>query len=284
MLLGFLCKDEADWIDLRRRVAELAKEYKAIFSIQDEPPSWPSDSEMGLESISEPDDIDIDSDGEGELGHDDNDEEQFFDTRSATPSTSSASAKGGKRGKSEENDTEDDPVDPITPGPNSKFDLPERPPEWADATKDDNDYVGEEGAFDDDIEDDWVDPSVSSPSPQSQPTSLPRASSASPTPVSDPGPSAHRAFEVPPPPSISTSKSSAKKKKSKKGETPVPVPSALPFPVTQRSPDDVGQPDERSRTSSIRAATSKAPRMHTARARDGGRTQSGGVKGILTDS
>ncbi|KAF7419636.1 Cysteine protease atg4 [Pleurotus ostreatus] len=277
MLLGFLCKDEADWVDFRRRVGELARDYRTIFSIQDEPPTWPSDSEMGLESISEPDDMDMDSEGEDEEG-----EEKFFDTRSATPSTSSASANHGNRGRSEEIDTEDDPVGPITPGPNSKFDLPNRPLAWAD-DKDagDNDYVKEEGAFSDDIEDDWVDPI--SP-PPSQPASLPRASSASPVPASDPGPSRSPPAFDPSPPIVATK---SKRKKSKKGaETPVPVPipmpAALPFPVSQRSPDELPPPDDRTRTNSIRKP--QPQRMHTARARDGGRTQSGGVKGIVTDS
>jgi cysteine protease ATG4 len=64
MLIGFLCKTEADWIDLRRRVAEvrgvdvcvvyadcvaqLFKKHKTIFSIVDEPPSW-SDADDSLE-------------------------------------------------------------------------------------------------------------------------------------------------------------------------------------------------------------------------------------------
>ncbi|KZT40431.1 hypothetical protein SISSUDRAFT_1031980 [Sistotremastrum suecicum HHB10207 ss-3] len=72
MLLGFLCKDEAEWLDFRRRVGEMSRTYKVIFSIQDEPPTWgvPSssrtaagasaadvddlDDEIGLESMSEP--------------------------------------------------------------------------------------------------------------------------------------------------------------------------------------------------------------------------------------
>ncbi|KAJ6553530.1 hypothetical protein DFH09DRAFT_1166844 [Mycena vulgaris] len=35
MLIGFVCRDEAEWIDLRRRVAELPW---TIFAIQDERP------------------------------------------------------------------------------------------------------------------------------------------------------------------------------------------------------------------------------------------------------
>src|ERR1700761_3415571 len=35
----------------------MSKRYKTIFSIQDEPPTWPSDADddLGLESVSEPD-------------------------------------------------------------------------------------------------------------------------------------------------------------------------------------------------------------------------------------
>ncbi|KAJ6622408.1 hypothetical protein B0H10DRAFT_903785 [Mycena sp. CBHHK59/15] len=54
MFIGFVCRDEADWVDLRRRVALL---LRTIFAIQDEPPTWPGaadDDDMGLESISDP--------------------------------------------------------------------------------------------------------------------------------------------------------------------------------------------------------------------------------------
>jgi len=55
MLLGFLCRDEADWKDLRARITELGHP-RAIFSIQDEPPSYgdDSDSDVGMQSVSEP--------------------------------------------------------------------------------------------------------------------------------------------------------------------------------------------------------------------------------------
>jgi len=55
-----------------------------------------------------------------------------------------------------------------------------------------------------------------------------------------------------------------------------------PFPVTPAD-DPSATPQERSRTNSISNNKDPTHRMHTARARDGGRTQSGGVKGILTD-
>jgi cysteine protease ATG4 len=76
ILIGFLCKTEADWIDLRSRVAEvrsvqyfkkrrntnlggpqLFKNHKTIFSIVDEPPSWP-DADDSLESMSDPEEED----------------------------------------------------------------------------------------------------------------------------------------------------------------------------------------------------------------------------------
>lgn len=67
MLLGFLCRDEQDWKDFRRRMAEISKGRDTLFSIQEEPPSWPSDSDdMGLESLSEPD-IDMPPDSDEEL-------------------------------------------------------------------------------------------------------------------------------------------------------------------------------------------------------------------------
>jgi hypothetical protein len=86
MLLGFLCKDEADWNDFRTRVANVSspslspvvcmyRRWKlillihhswyqmpnAIFSIVDEPSSWDDTDDAGLESFSEtdPDDDDL---------------------------------------------------------------------------------------------------------------------------------------------------------------------------------------------------------------------------------
>ncbi|KAJ7132069.1 hypothetical protein C8R44DRAFT_871062 [Mycena epipterygia] len=62
MLVGFLCRDAEEWTDFRKRVVELPR---AIFSVQEEPPSWPSmdlggdddDDALALESLasSEPD-------------------------------------------------------------------------------------------------------------------------------------------------------------------------------------------------------------------------------------
>ncbi|KII83879.1 hypothetical protein PLICRDRAFT_702172 [Plicaturopsis crispa FD-325 SS-3] len=237
MLLGFLCKDEADWLDLRKRVADLSKAYKPIFSIQDEPPHWPSDSsdDIGLESMSDDMDMPEDDEDEGDGEHGD-----FFDTRS--PSTSPDTSV---KGKGSEVDTEEDPMGPITPGPHSRstFDVgePQKEDEQIDEFGDD---------------DDWVDPSV-------------------PTPI------AERKSTLPPPPSNgSTGKKSGKK--TKKGAVPVRFPSQdephFPFPVTPGTP--AREPERRS--ASPEAPPSTGNRMHTARARDGGRTQSGGVRGVLT--
>ncbi|KAH7104204.1 peptidase family C54-domain-containing protein [Auriculariales sp. MPI-PUGE-AT-0066] len=56
MLFGFLCKDEEDWKDFRRRMAEISKGRDTLFSIQAEPPKWPTDDDdIGMESMSEPD-------------------------------------------------------------------------------------------------------------------------------------------------------------------------------------------------------------------------------------
>ncbi|KAF8054328.1 peptidase family C54-domain-containing protein [Lyophyllum atratum] len=310
MLIGFLCKDEADWVDLRKRVAGLPR---VVFSVQDEPPVWGGgggggdwDGEegesVGLESISEPDDLDMDfgvEEGEG-LGvdHDDDQEEEeeeedgeeFFDTRSVSTSSASASGSGsgsggkGRRGRSEEVDTEEDPVDPITPLPNARFSIDTPASHHGKKVEEqDEREMFEEG----DIEDDWVDPSIPTPTPGG-----PYAPAHAPSPPA--------ATEV----RGSNGKAkTGRSRKGRKGEVPVPVPLVkipappltrhhhhqqqqqqehFPFPVSQRSADETSptQQEQRSRNSSGKGA---GKRMHTARARDGGRTQSGGVKGILTD-
>ncbi|KAF7309607.1 Cysteine protease [Mycena indigotica] len=55
MLVGFLVQDGQSWTDFRRRVSELPR---AIFSVQDEPPAWPTgdlsgdeDDGLALESV-----------------------------------------------------------------------------------------------------------------------------------------------------------------------------------------------------------------------------------------
>ncbi|KAJ7216903.1 hypothetical protein C8J57DRAFT_1732410 [Mycena rebaudengoi] len=102
-----------------------------IFAIQDEPPMWPGaddDDDMGLESVSDPDDeeaVDAD-DGEGSM--------RFFDEGSSSAShgvsssashthasthyhSNSNSTTSSVRAHSEEAGTKEDPVAPITPLP-----------------------------------------------------------------------------------------------------------------------------------------------------------------------
>ncbi|KAA1476293.1 hypothetical protein DENSPDRAFT_784808 [Dentipellis sp. KUC8613] len=244
MLIGFLCKDEADWKDFRQRVADLSRNHKTIFSIQDEPPSWPSDVDdnMGLESMSEPDmDIDMPEDDEDDVGG------EFFDASegrerspSASPSPDSSARDGAK---SVDVDTEDseDPVGPITPGPRSTFESV-RGKGDGDGSAADDGFARVELDVGDEEDDDgeWVEPAL-------------------PTPVSDPQASG-----------------GAKARKSRKGrggpdvpivKTPQPQ-QHFPFPSSQ------GESEERAK---------RVPQMSTARARDGGRTQSGGVKGVMTN-
>ena len=59
---------------------QLGRNHKLIFTIQDEPPTWPSDTDefTGLESISEPDDMDMD---------DNDDEEEEAQSRSLIRAT-----------------------------------------------------------------------------------------------------------------------------------------------------------------------------------------------------
>jgi cysteine protease ATG4 len=232
---------------------------------------------MGLESASEPDEMDIDLDEPEEDGEG----EQFFDTRSRSASTSTSS--GGRdlgRGKSDEIDTEEDPVDPITPGPGMRtFDI------GRTGGGEEGAYTGEDRAkgaredefdgavFEDDIEDDWVDPSL--PTPVAQPrTPQPRSSPPGPVDI----------------PALAKGKLAIKKgKKGKKSpvvgavpmvKTPTPIASQsqqhYPFPVTQKSADDTPLQERPHNVSGV-----VGKRMHTTRARDGGRTQSGGVKGVL---
>lgn len=353
MLLGFLVRDEADWADLRTRISGLPR---TIFAVQDEPPSWPSDSEddMGLLSISEPDDVDIeddedgdkvavlddeDDDGRVDMDGDEEDDEQYFDTRSASassPSLSSASGSGSQgrpyqkrqqqqdgdkktldseRSKSEDNDTEEDPVDPVTPGPHSRFSIIDldsvKKGVAAEEARARRKAAGELGPEEDsdgegtgDIEDDWVEPSIPTPMPQHTAYPMGPSSSTSSSDVNERQRSPRVASSSSHPKSRSHGTSSSGVKKSRKNgkkQVPVPVPSVrgtrtseqeqehYPFPVTaaasggedeDEDPEEPHSFEEGRRTT---ASTMKAKRMHNARAKDGGRTQSGGVKGLLVD-
>ncbi|KAJ2915830.1 hypothetical protein MD484_g4601, partial [Candolleomyces efflorescens] len=346
MLVGFLCRSEEEWKDLRKRISELPK---TIFTIQDEPPSWPEDSEddMGLESISEPDEVDSvgDEDGEededneilkGDLSRrdddedeeddgedddeddDDDDEDQFYDTRSISTSSASVEARTSSRN----NDTEEDGNDPVTPGPgNTKFDIIDLEAVRKEQRGD------EEPEESGDIEDDWVEPSLPTPMPRHLPGSSTLGGEGDSFMIVDkprsspPPPSSSSQSSTPmPPPPIAKTKSRDRdgvKKRSTKGkgssskktkQVPVPVPSVsrtnterIMFPVTPGGEGDDAEWEEDKELEGLSRDSyghsqdaedegagrsfngAKVHRMHNARARDGGRTQSGGVKGILAE-
>jgi len=235
---------------------------------------------MGLESMSEPDDMDLDEQQEGA-------DEPFFDAQHDRRSSSTSpdtSVKGGA--KSSEFDTEEDPMGPITPGPNSrttfdtgkKGDVREHADEFDDDDDDDEDEEEEEDDDDDDEDededdDDWVDPSAPTPIEKPHRVQAPAMS--------------HTKSNGSTSSSGSGSKSKSKDKKAGKkklGTTPIMQTPELPghFPFPSSVEDDELQQQQQLDQSPDITENGIKPRMHTARARDGGRTQSGGVKGVLT--
>ncbi|KIK80202.1 hypothetical protein PAXRUDRAFT_159269 [Paxillus rubicundulus Ve08.2h10] len=277
MLLGFLCKDESDWIDLRRRINELNSKYKPIFTMQDEPPSWPSDSDefMGLESISEPDDMDLDLDDEDE---DDAEiveadgvevrparardtDDQFFDTRSTSISPVGSSVKGGAKGS--EVDTEEDPIGPITPGPNSMFEVDKEDEGSSKGPCKNEEFEEIDGNEEDD--DEWVDPSM--PTPLAQTIERPYA-----PPIANAK-------------STGSTGSSGSKEKGKKGKRSkkgaVPLVKALSPPMKSEEHFPFPRSLEESFHERLDEARNYEKRMNNTRARDGGRTESGGVRAVL---
>ena len=354
MLIGFLCRDEGEWVDFKRRVAELPR---TIFSVQDEPPSWTMDSDdnMGLESISDPedevgdeedddddDDDDDDEDGVVEIDvevvdNDDDEEEEarrrrhgsdeFFDTRSRSSGEEEEEEEWrGSRSRSR-SDTEEDPVDPITPGPGARFAA----------------MPGDDDEPEDD--DDWVDPSVPSPPPSRRrsPTapvvveSIEKGDSGRKDKGKDKDKDKDKGRKkkagpglvpVVRPPVLSPSQTGSGKKKGAKTkgkgkassrhvrsgweddqddlleQEHVPereqehylFPSAGTDDEADRYGSEEATPLDRSRVNTATpgvmtkgsgedavVVVSSGKRMNTTRARDGGRTQSGGVKGVLTE-
>ncbi|EIN03481.1 hypothetical protein PUNSTDRAFT_56214 [Punctularia strigosozonata HHB-11173 SS5] len=288
MLIGFLCRDEEEWRDLRARIANMAKKFKPIFAVQDEPPNWPSDSDfgVGLESVSEPD-IDLPSDDDEEIVKDNEGEgeDEFFDAGEAaaeavarSPSTSpdpdEGSRKGGSRkGVGSEVDTEEDVEAPITPGPNrSSFD-----PAFTAAVKvnvkgKDRAHEGEEQGDGDDIEDDWVDPVPMTPPAAVQ---APPMSSRTPSEASSAGMSVDEGEER----DKDRDKPKKKKKKAKKAPPPPQPQQYFAFPASAEGDEEGEEGADPAEVPPKR----RVPQMRTAKARDGGRTQSGGVRAIPTE-
>lgn len=205
------------------------------------------------------------------------DDDEFFDAGSAavrSPSTSpepelESASRGGRKGS--EVDTEEDVEAPITPGPNrGSF------PAFAGAVK----GKGREGDEEGDIEDDWVDPITPISPPPVQ-----RASSQSSVDEGVQGGTGERGVQ----------KRKTKKRRGTRGEevrTPQPAMQQqhFPFPVSMRQVDEVepmGVAGGHRRVIAPTVTQKRAPQMQmqmrAARAKDGGRTQSGGVRAIPTD-
>jgi cysteine protease ATG4 len=190
---------------------------------------------------------------------------------SDSPATSiqGGSGDGSRRGKSSEIDTEDDPIGPITPhaGTFSErgVDLDMAKGKAKEIEFGDNDDLGDD--------EDWVDPV----SPESPPVPLkhpPLAAQSSIIPISKKprGQTKDKDSGV-----------SKKKKRSKHGKE-VPIIDASQasqhFPFPSSTNDELSDGDEHGGTSKP-VPGKRVPQMRTTKARDGGRTQSGGVKGIL---
>jgi cysteine protease ATG4 len=264
--------------------------------VQDEPPRWPneSDDSIGLESMSDPEDsFDMPAeDDEDELddGFEASDEKEpprrryaRSDRRSGSASVSSHVSNVSSR----KSDTEEDPVDPITPGPGSRFDISPHPSARNRMNEKGPRLVVEEDSLLDN-DDDWIEaphsPQRSSASPSPSPSPPPAIPPSPPTTVSEPSGSVGSRREMKTSGASAASVSGSTMtitpgvKKRSKRQVPVPVPAVrIPeqehyaFPVIQRNADEGSREGSAER------------RMHNARARDGGRTQSGGVRGILTE-
>jgi cysteine protease ATG4 len=319
MLIGFLCKNEADWIDLRQRVTELFKNHKMIFSIVDEPPSW-SDVDDSLESMSEPEeeeeeeeDMPEDKDdsshsvvgdeevhvrkGEGEGGKEEQEEDEeeedsdgdFFDAGEDAVIDDRVSSRAASKSGQSEGDTEDDPVGPMTPGPattptiitsNTPVKKASGKSHAVSFARTASASTEGEGDLDDE---EWVDP-----------TPIPA------TPLDATPPSKalfqKNAGSVPAPPVMAKTKSSSSNSgKSRKHRKEARAPAFLAPSVSVPFPSSSPPPSNQKQDGVVAGATGAAagadddgsdpsrriPQMSTARARDGGRTQSGGVKGVI---
>lgn len=247
-------------IDKARSQLNESNKRAQVITIQDEPPNWTSDSDMGLESISEPD-IDLPED-----------EDDFSDapdhprSRSGSPDTSlpSASSKFA-----EEGDTEEDPVDPITPAAGRSSFVNIIPPEvMQKSTSTDTSGSASSAvdslSFDDEDDVEWVAHDVMTP--QQEYTRPASAYDPDPLAESQATISAKASHDS----NLSAEPVRQKKKSTKKKHVKVP-PQQYPFPATPGGEDASKSPPRR------------VPQMRTAKARDGGRTQSGGVRGVPAD-
>ncbi|GJE89232.1 cysteine protease atg4-like protein [Phanerochaete sordida] len=259
MLIGFLVKDEAEWQDLKSRITELNSRSKApVLHLQDEPPNWNSDSEMGLESISEPD-FDLPDEDDEFADAEDRMREGSASPDTSVPSTSSKSP--------EEDDTEDDPVDPITPGPGRVAFSDVRAPghlEKQASTSTTGSSHADSLSFDDEDDEEWESPDFGSHAGHSAPATL-----REPPELLDSQATITRETSE----SASSDPGRVHRKKAKKKHAKS-KPEQYPFPAATHDGGEelFAPPSDR-----------RIPQMRTQKARDGGRTQSGGVRGIPAD-
>ena len=312
---------------------QLGKKHKIFFSINDEPPTWPSDSDsnLDLESLSDPE-MDLEEpDDSGDDFSFDGEEETRSQSRSRSirsagsrsPSTSppvSASTSEGVslRGddareigedpqengdgkRSSEVETEEDPIGPITPhastfaeqgivqGTRVKGKGKRIPGGFGDEDDEDDDDDDEDLGVggDGDIEDDWVDsglmtpPSVMSSSKSEVEVTKVEFSTgeegANSKPKSKSG-SKHR------------DRDKEKERHSSKSKSRRPDPTSKTVPIVETTTAaTIAQhyPFPSSTTGEVETEDNKEdsgrriPQMRTTKARDGGRTQSGGVRGVL---
>ena len=190
-----------------------------------------------------PDDLDSSRSAVGEMDEEEEGSDDFFDAgEGAVIGGRGVSSRAESESGQSGGGTEDDPVGPVTPS---------AAPTMVDGgtiSRKPNAVnfsrtISADSADSNDLDDDeeWVDP-----------TPIP------PTPLETVPPA------FPPPPVIAKTKSSSSAKSRKRKEARAPV----PFPSSATE----GGPEDRPR---------RVPQMSTARGRDGGRTQSGGVKGVI---
>ncbi|KAH9920526.1 uncharacterized protein BXZ73DRAFT_91912 [Epithele typhae] len=247
--------DPTEWLDLKDRITELFRTNKSIFSLANEPPHYPSDSDdMGLESISEPD--------------------MTCPKKTKTSSTHGSAVGGSAAGSAKsEVDTEEDPIAPLTPSVGKpSFDI-DRIKRTASGTTQDS------LEFDDEDDEEWADP----PEFAASRASLAAAPNARPATASNPEPPPQMAASRST--SSTASKTSGKTARRKKGSSGSGSGSGAvktarpavqyPFPAGDPEVEDEPMPQQ--------PQGKRVPQMRTAKARDGGRTQSGGIKGVLMD-
>jgi len=262
---------------------------KTIFSFADEPPTWPSDMEedLGLESVSEPDAEDVDveypsspepdaepspeQEPEGELRK--SMDKELLSSKVEQPAVSNE--KVGLGVTIEEIDGTE------TPGPHSRF--PIREDEDEEDEQETN--IGAEAD-----EDEWVVDPLRTPSTSSSPVPLPTFH----TPSN--GRVVIRSQPRPPAVSKSSSRSSTTITKDlpPSPATPPPPPHPIPiqfprtsshqeqYPFPLSSESESESPPRSRRVSGLGhgAAPATGSRSANLKGRDGGRTKSGGVRGV----